>query len=76
MKTAKLFMNGRSQAVRLPKESQFSGEDVFIRKHGDTVILIPRDKQWETFLKGLDSFSDDYMEDGRDQGNEQIRETI
>ena len=34
MQTAKLFVNGRSQAVRLPKEYQFQGDDVFIQKHG------------------------------------------
>ena len=76
MRTAKLFKNGRSQAVRLPKDFQFNGEDVFIQKHGDAVILIPRDKQWETFLRGLSSFSEDFMQDGRDQGTEQTRESF
>ena len=76
MQTAKLFRNGRSQAVRLPKEFQFNGEDVFIRKHGEAVILIPRDKQWETFLRGLNSFSDDFMQDGRKQGEPQERESF
>ena len=74
MKTAKLFMNGRSQAVRLPKECQFSGDDVFIQKHGDAVILVPHEKAWETFLHGLHTFSDDFMEEGRNQGSNQERE--
>lgn len=68
MQIAKLFMNGRSQAVRLPKEYQFEGKDVFIQRHGDAVILMPHDKAWETFMHGLNSFSDDFMEGGRDQG--------
>ena len=41
-RTAKVFMTNRSQAVRLPKEYQFSTDEVFIRKEGDEVILSPR----------------------------------
>ncbi len=74
MHTAKLFMNGRSQAVRLPKDYQFSGNDVIIQKHGDAVILLPHDKIWEIFLESLNSFSDDIFEDGREQGSNQERE--
>jgi antitoxin VapB len=74
MQTARLFINGRSQAVRLPKECQFKGNDVYIQKVGDAVILFPADKQWETFLHGLNGFSDDFLSDGRDQGIEQERE--
>lgn len=74
MQTAKLFMNGRSQAVRLPKEYQFYGNDVLIKKVGDAVILFPHDKDWKTFLKGLNDFTSDFLEDGRDQGSEQKRD--
>jgi antitoxin VapB len=76
MQTAKLFQNGRSQAVRLPKEFQFNGEDVFIQKHGGAVLLIPHEKAWEVFLEGLNGFSSDFMESGRDQGKNQIRESF
>jgi antitoxin VapB len=76
MQTARLFINGRSQAVRLPKECQFKGDDVYIQKIGDAVILFPADKQWETFLHGLNSFSDDFLSDGRDQGADQVREKL
>ncbi len=41
MATAKLFRNGRSQAVRLPKEFRFEGEEVSVRREGDAVILEP-----------------------------------
>ena len=41
MATAKLFMNGRSQAVRLPREFRFEGEEVSVRRDGDAVILEP-----------------------------------
>ncbi|HPB82576.1 MAG TPA: type II toxin-antitoxin system VapB family antitoxin [Spirochaetota bacterium] len=74
MQRAKLFINGRSQAVRLPKEFQFSGSDVLIQKVGDAVILLPHDKSWEVFLHGLNNFTDDFMNEGRDQGNNQTRE--
>ena len=73
MQTAKLFQNGRSQAVRLPKEFQFDGDDVYIQKLGDAVLLIPHEKSWEIFIDGLEGFSDDFMKDGRDQGEDQIR---
>ena len=76
MQTAKLFQNGRSQAVRLPKEFQFKGEDVFIQKHGDAVLLIPHDKIWEVFMEGLNSFSKDFMKEGRNQGEDQEREGL
>ena len=76
MNTAKLFMNGRSQAVRLPKEFQMPGNDVLIQKHGDAVILVPSGKEWHTFLHGLNSFSDDFMESGRDQDEDQKRENF
>jgi antitoxin VapB len=76
MQTAKLFTNGRSQAVRLPKNYQFEGKDVYIQKHGDIVILIPHEKAWEVFIHGIDSFSDDFMKEGRDQGKEKNRESF
>jgi len=76
MQTAKLFINGRSQAVRLPKEFQFSGNDVLIQKVGDIVILIPHDKSWEVFLHSLNNFSDDFMSKGRNQGKIQERESL
>ncbi len=76
MQTAKLFKNGRSQAVRLPKEYQFSGSEVFIQKHGDAVLLLPQEKIWELFLEGINGFSDDFMEDGREQGPMQERESF
>jgi antitoxin VapB len=49
-KTAKIFMNNRSQAVRLPKEFQFKTQEVFIRKQGDEVILSPRPKDWSAYF--------------------------
>jgi antitoxin VapB len=60
---AKLFMNGRSQAVRLPKEFRFDGDEVYIQKVGDAVILIPYHAPWKTLVDSLQLFSADFMED-------------
>jgi antitoxin VapB len=76
MQTARLFSNGRSQAVRLPKEFQFNGENVYIKKIGEAVILVPFDKDWEVFMHGLNSFSDDFMPERRLQESDQEREEL
>lgn len=76
MMTAKLFENGRSQAVRLPKEYRFNGDEVAINKVGEAVILLPKESQWSGFLASLDLFSDDFMSDGREQPRVQEREAL
>ena len=76
MEVAKLFTNGRSQAVRLPKECRFSGSEVYTRKIGDAVLLLPKDKVWEVFLEGLNSFTDDYLSQGRANYYDAVRESI
>jgi len=63
MMTAKLFQNGSSQAVRLPKECRFGGDEVCLRKIGDLVVLFPCDKDWEIFMQGIDTFSEDFTVD-------------
>lgn len=75
MLTAKLFDNGRSQAVRLPKECRFEGDEVNVNKLGDLVILSPKNSSWSGFLSGLDLFTDDFMEE-RSFGEEQKRENL
>lgn len=60
-RTAKVFMNNRSQAVRLPKEFQFSTPEVYIRKRGEEVILSPRPKDWSALLEGPFA-SEEFME--------------
>jgi len=61
MKTAKLFQNGQSQAVRLPKEFRFDDSEVFIKKTGNVVQLIPRSDSWNSLFKSLKKFSPDFM---------------
>jgi antitoxin VapB len=55
-------MNNRSQAVRLPKEFQFSTSEVFIRRQGDDVILSARPKDWSGYLASDAVASDEFME--------------
>ncbi len=75
--TAKLFQNGKSQAVRLPKELRFEGDKVYIRKIGSVVMLVPYDDPWGPFFEGLTLFTEDFMEDGRQQPTEpQARESM
>ena len=60
--TAKLFANGRSQAVRIPKAFQFEGVDeVILRKEGDALILLPARKSWESFADEAERADDDFM---------------
>jgi len=75
MRTAKLFKNGRSQAVRLPKEFRFEGTQVFIKKVGNMVVLIPEQGSWQTLFDSLEQFSDDFME-SRNQPEQQVREGL
>lgn len=74
METAKLFMNGRSQAVRLPKEFRFEGDEVVIKRVGDAVVLLPR-RGWRTLFEGLESFEPGF-ELVRKQPAEQLREAL
>ncbi|MDE6725660.1 MAG: type II toxin-antitoxin system VapB family antitoxin [Ruminiclostridium sp.] len=62
MYTAKVFVNGGSQAVRLPKQFRFSDDEIYVKKIGDSILLVPKDKLWETFLEGVDGFTEDYFE--------------
>jgi antitoxin VapB len=67
MPTAKLFMSGRSQAVRLPREFRFEGTEVRIRGFGRGVLLEPAGFDTEAWFKALDGFDGDFMAEGRNQ---------
>ena len=75
MQTAKLFTNGRSQAVRLPKECRFPGEDVYIKRYQGIVMLLPKDSAWNTLVDSLAHFSEDFMS-VRDQPPQQVRKPL
>ncbi len=67
MQKAKLFTNGRSQAVRLPKEFRLPGTEVYIRREGNKVVLIPIDDPWQPFVASLGAATEDFMPE-REQG--------
>lgn len=74
METAKLFINGRSQAVRLPKEFRFEGDEVFIKRVGDAVVLLPR-RGWGTLFAALDGFEPGFKLE-RNQPSQPEREEL
>ena len=76
MMTAKVFKNGRSQAIRLPKECRLSSDEVVVNKIGDIVILLPKQNKWDSFMRAIDMFSDDFMADGRARDIVQEHEAI
>lgn len=73
MKTAKLFATGRSQAVRLPKEFRFEGSEVYIKRLGKMVVLLPQDDPWAPLVESLEMFSDDFMADRNQPAEQQTR---
>ena len=75
MKTAKVFRNGQSQAVRLPKEFRFEGDEVYVKRVGNAVVLLPQHDSWEGLFESLDLFSDDFMA-YREQPGPQRRENL
>ena len=75
MKTAKLFQNGKSQAVRLPREFKLAGTEVYIKKQGRGVLLVPKEDPWRAFEESLSMFSADFMSE-RQQGPVDRREDI
>jgi antitoxin VapB len=65
-KSAKIFMNGRSQAVRLPKECRFDCDEVYVEKQGDKVIISAVKPGWDEFFDADSAFGDDFLSDRDD----------
>jgi antitoxin VapB len=60
---ARLFANGQSQAVRLPKEFRFDGDRVYIARMGQAVVLLPWHAPWQTLAESLEQFTEDFAHD-------------
>jgi antitoxin VapB len=56
MQTTKLIRDGEKQVVSLPKEFQFSGKEVLIKRMGSAVILLPKGKTWDEHLQEVTGF--------------------
>ena len=77
MDTAKLFKNGQSQAVRLPKQYAFKGTEVYVKSISGIVMLIPKSADpWKPFVDSLEKFTDDFLNFKRDQGSFEKRDHI
>jgi antitoxin VapB len=74
--TARIFKNGNSQAVRLPKEFQFDSSEVEIFRRGEEIVLRKKPSDLTGVFELLSSLSDDFMENGRQQLPIQEREPI
>ncbi len=66
MQRAKVFRNGRSQAIRLPKDFRVDTDEVCLKKTAEGFLVIPRDP-WEVFLEGVEELSADFLASGRAQ---------
>ncbi|MFH1856708.1 MAG: type II toxin-antitoxin system VapB family antitoxin [Candidatus Omnitrophota bacterium] len=75
MNTAKVFINGRSQAVRLPKDFRFKTKEVYINKIDNVIMLISKNKPWINLVNSLDKFTDDFMVK-RNQPKDQKRQAF
>ncbi len=75
MQKAKLFHNGQSQAVRLPKSMRFEGEQVYLKQVGNAVVILPFHNPWQSMVDSLSMFSSDFMEDFAAQPNQE-RESL
>ena len=76
MKTGKIFQNGQSQAVRIPKEFRLKGTRVLIKKQGESLLLTPLEEDpWIVFFSSLSEFSEDFMKE-RKQPPQQKREGL
>ena len=76
MVCTKVFISGNSQAVRIPKEFHIDFSELFIKKIGSSIILTPKESNWENLERSLSEFSDDFMIEGRTQPAMQEREVL
>lgn len=76
LQTTKVFMNGRSQAVRIPAEYRFEEDELFINKIGDTLMLTPRSSLIYTLRQGAAMVPEDFMADGRPDEIAAVREEL
>ena len=76
MNTTRVFTNGRSQAVRIPKNYRFDVDEVFINKIGDAVVLTPARSLARAFDEGAAMLTDDFLNDGVPESKPSKRESL
>lgn len=76
MEVAKIFPNGGSQAVRLPKDCRFAEDEILVNRIGNIVILMPKDDPWRGMMDGLKLFTDDFLRDSVEDLDMQERDYL
>jgi antitoxin VapB len=77
MDTAKLFINGRSQAVRLPKAYRFKGKEVYIKKVSQGILIIPKDESiWDIWEQNLRKYDKPFLADRNQPDSQQERDGL
>ena len=76
IKTTKIFQSGNSRAVRIPKEFHPASEELLVHRIGNALILLPASDPLELFRKSLSAFSDDFFAEGRNQPENQKRNSL
>ena len=76
MTKAKIFWNGNSQAVRLPKEFRMAGNEVYIKKQGEAIVLLPKEKSWKSLFDSLNHFAKDFKIERNQPEENQKREAM
>ena len=76
IRITKVFKNGNSQAVRIPKEFYVTDDELAIEKIGHAILLFPKEDPWKIFKQSLQEFSDDFFADGRNQPGLQVRNSV
>ena len=71
MEIAKIFKDGKSQMVELPNKIRFTVDEVIVQQLGEAIILVPKEALWQTFIEGLNGFTDDIFDEGREQGTQE-----
>lgn len=73
---AKLFKNGSSQAIRLPKDLRFKGDEVYVKRIGSAVLVFPKDKAWDLMGQAIGQFDEDFMQDRNQPRKSQKRKPL
>ena len=76
MDTAKVFTNGGSQAIRLPKDCRFTGDEVLVNRIGSIVILMPKENPWQSMVDSLSLFTEDFLAGGIEPLPPQERDSL
>ncbi len=74
MKTAKILNNKHGQIVQLPQEFYLEGKEVFVKRMGNVVVLIPKKNSWDSLINSLSHFSPDFMQERNQPKEQQKRE--